>query len=170
MDKQKKVADLEKCSVPQMPDTFLYGLAHHAVRQLFFSDPKRFLHLASTEWELGFADYIWEYALPHAAPDSDWSGQRKYFTAKPVKMKRGAAILVAYPPPPEQALCHMVLAVMTKGRPPVGRYFTLERGRTKRDTVLCEWSEDDRHRNYSAGPAPHGDAFVAAVELQLHRD
>ena len=36
MDKQKKVADLEKCSVPQMPDTFLYGLAHHAVRQLFF--------------------------------------------------------------------------------------------------------------------------------------
>ena len=93
----------------QIPDSFLYGLAHYVVRRLFFSGPRKFYRLVDAEWDLGFGDYIWKQALPFAEPDADWDDQRWEFAAMPVSVGGCRAMLVLFPAPEEQTLCHMTL-------------------------------------------------------------
>lgn len=153
----------------QLCDSFLYSLPHCVVKRLFFGDPIRFVKLASEEWELGFADFIWKQALPFAAQARDWARRRDQFRCHPVMVSGLTAVLLVFPPPVERAQCHMALAVlargkrMGRGRPGHGRYFTLERGRSKRHTVLCEWTTDGCHVNYLERPAVREDAFIQTV-------
>jgi hypothetical protein len=158
---------------PEQPDSFLYSLAHNVVRNLFFQDPRRFYRLAEKDWDRGIGDFTWDLALPFAARAGDWVGRRDQFKCRPVPVRGRKAVLLEFPAPLERTQCHGILAVLTRGkgmgrgRPGYGRYFTLERGRSKRDSVLGEWTADGCHVIYAEGPVLREDAFIAAVEEQL---
>jgi hypothetical protein len=101
-------------------------------------------------------------------------GRRDQFRCHPVLVKGRKAVLLVFPVPVERTQCHMALAVLTRGkamgqgRPEYGRYFTLERGKRKRDTVLCEWTGDDCHIYHSEESGPGEEAFIQAVEKEIH--
>jgi hypothetical protein len=91
-----------------------------------------------------------------------------------LKIKRKPGLIVELPEPHAATEVYFVGIVLT---PPLGdtaadltsaavRYFTLEKGQRsdgKGRTVLCEWSQDNKHLNYGDGPAASVKKFAEAI-------
>lgn len=146
-----------------------YGFAHRVLRDMLFSDPRKFFAFLGQPEGPGILRRVWmEYGV-QLPPDDRLPAEGLDCCAR--EFNAGVwcpAILVEFPPPEEVAEAHFAVAVIDD----VSRYFTLERGLDLAEgtprTVLCEWRADGTHLNYGDGPEPDGALFLAAVEDKVN--
>jgi hypothetical protein len=158
-----------------------YTFAHQALRSVALADPLPCLGLLASADAGRFLAGLLESVSEHCAA----LGEKADFTADdirvhPTRVGSYPCAVVQMPPPRAITEAFFVALVLLAApedppeRPEDARlrYFTLEKGFSldgSERTVLCEWTET-RHVNYGDGPAPHVEAFVAAVSELLGRD
>lgn len=147
-----------------------YVFAHHALREMVLSDPKRALAALTgplaTRLLLDLWSEVGEMAGSDALPASGLDHSA-------VELEQGqlVAVIVRLPPPQRITEAHFVGLLFSVKQAPFRRkvtvrYFTLEHSEDLDDggpiTILCEWAGAN-HLNFGRGPAPFEAGFVAAI-------
>ena len=152
-----------------------YMFPHVVLRQFAFSSPYMCMGaLGAPEGQGLLADMLAAVADFCEQDGQDMTLAADQVRMHPVKVQKKPALIVELPEPRVATEVYFVGIVLT---PPTGdtaadlttaevRYFTLEKG-VRRDakphTVLCEWTQDNKHLNYGDGPAASVKNFAEAL-------
>lgn len=159
----RKAADLEEGYTYDNLDDARYVYEHRILRDIFFADPEGTFEELAEGGASGiyedFSERCRRRGITAAAEKSDYRMYRKTVNGKEI-------LRIVMPKPKRSPQCFEINLVLDKEKG-TAHYFTVERGNTAKDRVLCSWDENEKHYNYGSCTAGVGETMKKIAEISV---
>ena len=177
LQRRKVKRQVDEVMRRSQPRRQYYVYAHYVLRDAAFEIGAACLGVLLSPKRDEFLQDMWRHTTETIREAEPGEPLDPFPGVEVIPLKAGAfpCIVLKMPPPRGVTECYLVGIVahvdIAAGESPNRQtpvsYFTLERGVAEdlhgTRTVLCEWSREGAHLNYSDGPAPEPELFAEAV-------
>lgn len=149
-----------------------YILAHIALKDICFSDPKMFFDIMRSSEREAIFDNVWENVCDRCALQEEPTFSVRDLKVKEIKVGEYPAIFIEMPPPQNMTEAYMICVVLKCDEKEPEQenvealYYLLEKTISFDDSEeakLCSWEEDDIHIQFDSISEITEEKFLSAV-------